>query len=641
MLPEGVSELMCGIVGMVSRVAQREPEATVRCTRALASIRHRGPDARGEYQDSNVWLGHARLSIIDLSSAGNQPMHSRDGRFVIAYNGEAYNFRELAAEHAFTELHSGSDTEVVLELFAKLGTGALARLNGMFAFCVYDRLARRIWLARDRVGIKPLYYRIDSGGLTFASEIKALLALSDEPRRCDAVALHEWLYYGNALGGRTLYCGIRQLLPGHCLELDVSSWTHDIREFWSIAAQAHSAARSLRVARRDRIADVRQLLEQAVRRQLVSDVPVGVFLSGGVDSSAIAAFASRHYAGRLATYSVGFDFATDGGELPKAKRVAALYGTDHHEIDVRGGDVADLVEKMVHHHDLPFADAANIPLYLMAVQVRDQTKVVLQGDGGDELFGGYRRYASLRYYRLLHPVARALRGLYLIAPKSPLRYRLQRYLDAFAAEDVATTMALLLTPEDRNWTPEMVFSPATRHAMQRSDAFARYRELSAVFAGQDVCNKMSFLDMCVILPDTYLEKVDRATMAASLEVRVPFLDNDLVDYLIALPGWSKMPWGRKKWLLKSALRGIVPDEILFGPKTGFNVPFGRWLQSSLRGLFFDHLDRFARARPGVLNVERVRTLFARTRAGRQDHSPMLWKILNFVIWANRSQVEFS
>ena len=630
---------MCGIVGMVSRLAERGPEAESRLEQALAALRHRGPDAQGRYQDSRVWLGHTRLSIIDLSSAGNQPMHCDGGRFVITYNGEIYNFRALATEHALANLRSSSDTEVVLRLFAGLGVDSLPLLNGMFALCVYDRQARKVWLARDRLGIKPLYYRIDARGLAFASEIKALLALSSEPRRCDAIALHEWLYYGNPLSGRTLYCGIRQLLPGHYLELDLDSFAHVTREFWSIGAQADSSQRD-RHGAAGSPAHVRRLLEEAVRRQLVSDVPVGVFLSGGVDSSAITAFAARHYQG-LTTYSVGFDFAPDGGELPKAKRIAELFGTEHHEIHIAGEAVADLVEKMVDHHDMPFADAANIPLYLMAERVRGHTKVVLQGDGGDELFGGYRRYATLKYYRLLHPLARALRHLPAAAPQTPLRFRAQRYLDAFAAEDVATTIALLLSAEDRWWAPEGVFSAAIRRSMARSDPFARYRELFATFAQQDICNKMSLLDMSIILPDTYLEKVDRATMAASLEVRVPFLDNNLVDYIVGLAGGMKMPFGRKKWLLKSALRGIVPDDILFGPKTGFNVPFGRWLQTSLRTLFFDELETFARRRPDVLNLERVRTLFARTNAGQQDHSPMLWKTLNFMVWANRTAIEFS
>ena len=630
---------MCGIVGMVSAQSRSDSFTTDRLNQALATLQHRGPDGRGQYRDPQVWLGHTRLSIIDLSEAGSQPMQSESGRFVITYNGEVYNYRELAAKYSLGPLRSTSDTEVVLRLFEKLGAASFLELNGIFAFCIYDRQTKKIWLVRDRFGVKPLYYRADSSGMVFASEVKAILALSAESPICDVAALHEWLYYGNPLGSKTLLRGIQQLLPAHCLELDVGTLSNKITAYWSIGTQAHNNA-GVNTSDGRAVSEIRRLLEQAVTRQLVADVPIGVFLSGGVDSSAIAAFASRHYAGRLATYSVGFDFAIDGGELPRASRVAAMCGTEHNEIHISGEDVGALVEKMVRHHDMPFADAANLPLYLMAERVHGHTKVVLQGDGGDELFGGYRRYATLKYYRILHPLAVALNFLPGRTPNSTFAFRVQRYLDAFAAEDLATTMALLLTPEDRKWNSEAVFGPRLNAAVRSSDPFARFRELFPSFHDLDVGNQMSFMDMSIILPDTYLEKVDRSTMAASLEVRVPFLDNDLVDYVVRLPGTAKMPFGRKKWLLKAALRGIVPDEVLFGVKKGFNVPFAKWLQTSLKPLFFDHLSTFSRNRPEVLNVDHIKLLFSRTSQGHQDHSPLLWKILNFLVWSNSTNVSF-
>ena len=631
---------MCGVLGVVTASSQQDSRSAARFQGALDALGHRGPDGQGQYQDRDVWLGHTRLSILDLSSAGAQPMQSADGRFVISYNGEVYNFRELATESGLDNLRSGSDTEVVLQLFAKLGVDSLIRLNGMFAFAVYDMRARKLWLVRDRLGIKPLYYQFDSKGLTFSSEIKGIIALTAESPTCNLGALHEWLYYGNALGGRTLYNGIKQLLPGHYLEIDLDSFEYVIRAYWSLKRQAERVVGARR-NKRDMVNETRRLLEQAVRRQLVSDVPVGVFLSGGVDSSAIAAFASRHYQGRLATYSVGFDFARDGGELPKAKRVAALYRTEHHEIHIEGGDVGDLVEKMVYHHDLPFSDAANIPLFLMAAQISTQTKVVLQGDGGDELFGGYRRYATLKYYRLLHPLAQILQHLHGLTPKSAFYYRVQRYLHAFAAPDLATTMALLVTPEDTYSRPSDIFLSSVAESVRQADPFARFRELYPLFKGHDIGNQMSLNDISIQLPDIYLEKVDRSTMAASLEVRVPFLDHDLVDYAVQLSGDSKMPFGRKKWLLKSALKGVVPDEILYGPKTGFGVPFDKWLLTSLKPLFFDHLTRFARTQPDVLTIDHIRSLFARTGSGQQDHSSLLWKILNFLVWANNTNIKLS
>jgi asparagine synthase (glutamine-hydrolysing) len=604
----------------------------------MASIKHRGPDAQGEYFDGNLWLGHVRLSILDLSSAANQPMATADGSLVITYNGEVYNFRELAAELSLNDLRTSSDTEVVLRAFERLGVDSLCKLNGMFAFAIYDKRSQKLWLVRDRLGIKPLYYRLDARGLIFGSEIKAILAIMDETPACDLSSLHEWLYYGNTHGGRTLYQGIRQLLPGHYLELDLKSFTHRVQEYWSLRRQA-SCTNLVLSSVEEMIVETRRLLEEAVRRQLVSDVPVGVFLSGGVDSSAITAFASKHYAGKLATYSAGFDDLAGVDERPKARKIAALFGTEHHELYIHGGGMADLVEKMVHHHDMPFSDAANIPLYLMASQVSGTTKVVLQGDGGDEVFGGYRRYVTLRYRPLLHPIARWGQRLFGILPNSSFQRRVQRYLHAYAAEDIASTMALLLTPTNPRLSPTAIFASRVRKYLEQQDPFARYRECQNYFIDHDIGNQMSLVDLMIVLPDTFLEKVDRATMAASLEVRVPFLDHDLVDYVVRIPGKRKMPWGKKKWLLKQALEGILPHDVLYGPKTGFNVPFDYWLRTSLKSLFFDHLAKFNRERPDVLNIEKVHGEFATMEEGEYDRANMLWNLLNFMIWCNNSKVD--
>jgi len=630
---------MCGISGVVAHYS----DATVLAASAAGarqSIRHRGPDASGEYCDAHLWFGHQRLSILDLSELALQPMVSGSGRYVICYNGEVYNYRELARDLSLCDLRSHSDTEVVLRAFEVLGVGSFRRLNGMFAFAVYDKDARKLWLVRDRLGIKPLYYRLDEQTLTFASEIKAIRVLTDHAPACDLSALHEFLYYGNTLGGRTLYRGIQQLRPGHYLELDLRTFACTVEAYWSLKYQARLEAQ-IRSPTAATIAETRRLLEEAVRRQLVSDVPVGVFLSGGVDSTAITAFASRHYPGRLATYAAGFGDPHGVDERPKARRVALHYGTEHHELFIAGGGVPDLVEKMVHHHDMPFSDAANIPLYLMAAQISKQTKVVLQGDGGDELFGGYRRYVTLRYYRLLHAVARYGKHLDLLIPTPSLRQRVHRYLHAYAAADLGSTMALLLTLENELWRPAGAFAPDFQRIIEESDPFARYRDVQRQFADHDIGNQMSLVDLTVELPDIFLEKVDRSTMAASLEVRVPFLDHDLVDHVVRIPGTEKMPRGRKKWLLKQALRGIVPDDVLDRPKTGFNVPFGHWLRTTLKPLFFDHFETFNRKRPGVLNPWVIREWYADDQAGRRDHSYMLWKILNFMIWGNNSNIAIS
>jgi asparagine synthase (glutamine-hydrolysing) len=630
---------VCGLVGIAWRTAQPESVAAERLAAAVASLRHRGPDQKGEWRNASVAFGHTRLSILDLSDAGRQPMRSADGRHTIVYNGEVYNFRELAALYALQGLRSSSDTEVVLRLVAELGTAAFARLNGMFAFGVYDARERRLWLVRDRLGIKPLYFASRPDCLIFASEIKAILALDQRVPECDAAALHEWTYFGNPLGGRTLYQGIRQLLPGHYLSLDLSRFEHTTQPYWQLRESVNEPQAVSSVAAA--VESTRAALEQAVRRQLVSDVPVGVFLSGGIDSSAVTAFASRHYSGRLATYSAGFDFAASADdELPKARRVAAHFGTAHHELRISGGDVGELIERLVDAHDMPFADAANIPLALMASQIRQHTKVVLQGDGGDELFCGYGRYVTLSRYRLLHALSGVARLLLRPLPRSEYHYRARRYANALGAGSMAATIALLLTPEDRALQPAAVFAGPLRQAIESSDPFERHRECLGWFAGQDRLNLMSFIDLLITLPDTFLEKVDRATMAASLEVRVPFLDDELVELVTRLPGHLKAPYGKRKWLLKQALAGVLPEEVLRGPKVGLTVPYRAWLQGPLRSMFFDQVHTFSRANPGVLDVGHIESLFRRTQQGVCDSSFMLWKVLNLVIWGQRRGVTF-
>ena len=391
---------MCGIAGMVYRDGRPVDRGLVR--RMGACLRHRGPDDEGEYTGGGAGIAHTRLSIIDLSESGRQPMRSDDGRYVVAYNGEVYNFRELrhTLERCGHEFRGRSDTEVVLRAFIEWGESSFAKLEGMFAMAVWDNAERRLHLVRDRFGIKPLYYHADAESLVFGSEIKALLASGEVGRDIDWRGLHEYLYYNTALGERTMFAGVRKLLPGHVLTLDDAGVR--VEQYCSIFdVEAVEDDYATAVER------VRELLERAVRDHLVSDVPVGVFLSGGIDSSAITAFAARHYGGRLKTFSAGFDFDRGVNELPKARKVAEHFGTDHHELHVSGGDVAGVIERLVRCHDQPFGDAANIPLFLLCEQLGDGNKVILQGDGGDEVFGGYKVHSLMAIERWATLFARA------------------------------------------------------------------------------------------------------------------------------------------------------------------------------------------------------------------------------------------
>lgn len=630
---------MCGIAGAVVEFSQTEALRTEVLESALERLRHRGPDSSGQWREGTVWLGHTRLSILDLSEAGKQPMLSADGRYVITYNGEVYNFDDIAHEAELGERRSRSDTEVVLEAFSRLADGLFRRLNGIFAFAIHDRHENGIWLVRDRLGVKPLYYYQDENRFLFASEIHALLALIGSTPPCDLGNLQEWFFYSNILGGRTLFRGIRQLLPGHALHIDVKSRRTTESCYWSLDEEVHHGWPV-----RDSIADIiehtQELLEAAVRRQLVSDVPLGIFLSGGIDSSAITAFASRNSAFKISTYAAGFDDPYGVDERGKAARVAEYFATDHHELFIEGRDLAPVVEALIDHHGGPFGDAANIPLYLMADQLGGGLKVILQGDGGDELFGGYRRYASLRHRSLLHILAPGGRVAMKLLPNSGLKQRILRYIDIYGQNETAVTMALLLSDEGSSEVFLDLFAPEFRRCIAEDDPMRRYREIHDRFQDLDVVQRMSIIDLSIILPDIYLEKVDRSTMAHGLEVRVPFLDHDLIDYVVRIPARRKMPGGKKKWLLKKALRGVVPDFVLDGPKTGFGVPFGFWLMGALREHFEENRREFQQRTPGIIRNDTVVTWLDQAEKGDRKSVPRLWKLYNLFVWANRFRVEF-
>lgn len=627
---------MCGIVG---QVLQRScsPSDNLQGRRAsLKKLYHRGPDNTGEYEKGGIWLGHTRLRILDLSTKADQPLKSADGRFVISYNGEIYNFRDLIETHSLSGLRSNSDTEVILELFAHYGPSVVSEFNGMFAIALLDNLEKKLWLFRDRIGIKPLYFFHDENQFCFSSEIAAIKSLDVRTNECDPSALHEWLYFGVNLGERTPYKKIQQLLPGHYLAFNIEEFSYSLNQYWSPVISTMQPPQE----KLDLIASTRNIVERAVCSQLVSDVPVGIFLSGGIDSSAITAFASRHYSQKISTYSVGFDFDKGVNELPQARSIANKFQTDHHEIRVGGVDLADVVEKMIVHHGTPFSDAANIPLYLLSQKLQGSNRVILQGDGGDEMFGGYRRYTTLTYLKSMRFFAKIVKGIVAIAPKNQTYFRVQRYINALLANPVSETLALLMTEEDRSTSPENVFDFEFSAQFLSEDPFVRYKNMQLQFEKLPVVDQMMILDTMIILPDIFLEKVDRSTMASSVEVRVPFLDNDIVDFCMSLRSSQKIPRGQKKWLLKKSLEGILPKEILVGKKTGFGVPYGHWLKTSLRQIFFDNLQLFSAREPGILNLTTIERYFKEHAEGTRNHSFLLWKVFNFVLWANNTKVRF-
>lgn len=617
---------MCGLAGIFidnsAQGAGAGDSLHTTITRMTATLSHRGPDRRDIFVGSETVLGHARLNIIDLSETGHQPMKTADGRYVIVYNGEVYNFRELRAllEREGVAFRGHSDTEVVLNAWARWGSAVLPRLNGIFAFAIWDTWEKALVLARDRFGVKPLYYHRLANGIVFGSEIKAVLASGLVPTRVNPQALHEFAYFGASLGRNTLFDGIERLESGHWLRLRDSKW--EIQPHWRVEDVPWVEDDEATAVEK-----TRALVESAVKRQLMSDVPVGVFLSGGVDSSAVTAFASRHYGGTIKTYSVGFDFDRGINELPRARRVAEHFDTDHHELHLAGGSMPSVIEDLVRHHDEPFSDAANIPLYLLCRELNGEPRVVLQGDGGDEIFGGYRSYTLLSQINWWKALS-MMRGFLPSVGSDKLR-RLHRILDAFSQKEDAMRMALLLTMDTTQTSFANLLSMDWKVQLRQTDPFRRYREMAQRLHAFDPVQQMLYCDTCILLPDVFLEKVDKSTMAFSIESRVPLLDNDLTEYAMGLPSHMKV----RKQMLKQALRGVVPDEVLDGPKRGFGVPFSYWLATSLHHYANAVFEDAVAMEDSFFNKAALFAALKRHKTDPNDQSGfILWKALNLAIW---------
>ncbi len=614
---------MCGICGIID--SSGFPVNQDHLQGMTHTLKHRGPDDSGVFVAKGVGLGHTRLSIIDPTPAGHQPMLSDDGQCVLVYNGEIYNFRELRQSLAKrgVEFHGRSDTEVVLRSYLHWGTDAFAMFKGMFALALWDGRTGKLHAVRDRIGIKPLYYYPFGSGVVFGSEIKAILASGKMERKVNLEALHEYLYYGTALGAHSLFDGVAKLLPGYRLTVDRNGLTTtpyaSIYDIEQVPDDLETAAQ-----------ETRRRLEQAVKSHLVSDVPVGVFLSGGIDSSTITALASRHYEGRLKTFSVGFDFDRGVNELPKARLVAEHYDTEHHELHLAGKSIPNVIEQLVRCHDEPFGDAADIPLYLLCQELKGSVKVILQGDGGDEIFAGYRRYNVLSFERSWQWLAQAGSLLGSIFPRSPAYYRTMRFLQAMKHPDPAMCMTLLLTEETLDTPPIRVLTKEMRKVLSGYDPFSRYREFYTRFRHLDPVQRMLYTDCSIILPAIFLEKVDKATMAHGIEVRVPLLDTDLVRYVMGLSSSLKVRWGQKKWLLRRAMRGIVPDAILDGKKTGFGVPVAWWLREPLRDYMKSVLLDATTLGWGIFDRQALERCKHITQ--RRNNGFLLYKLLNLSLW---------
>lgn len=622
---------MCGIAGFVK--LDGAPPAFDPMPHLAAMGRmlaHRGPDSRGAWSEGPVGFAHTRLKVIDLSSAADQPMQEARGDLRIVLNGEIYNFRELRSDlealgHRF---RTRSDTEVVLEGYRAWGDGVLDRLRGMFAFALWDGPARRLLLARDPFGKKPLYYANHDGALLFASECKAIVAWPGFRRRPDLAAIHDYLTLQYVPSPRTAFEGVARLHPGEAMVVAQGAAPRFFR-FASLPAPP-TAPDTAPAA--DLPAAIRNVLTQAVRKRLVADVPVGAFLSGGVDSSAVVALMAQE-GGAVKTFSAVFREAPYD-ERDAARLVSRRFATEHHEIELEAPDHNDLSE-LAWHFDQPFADSSAFGVYRLAALARHHVTVALSGDGGDELFLGYTRYEDLRRAQWVERLPKALRcalgHVAEVLPPAAEQWRpsrvLRRLLAAVDARDsrrYAAPMAYFRDIEKRDG-----YGPALAPYARAStlDVWQRYfDEAGGAVAGA------AWADLNSYLPDDILVKLDVATMAHGLEARCPFLDFDLARSVAALPVEVRMSGGRLKGLLKEALAPLVPEEILSRPKMGFGMPILEWSRAGLAGVIDDTILSRRFAERGLFREAFVRRLVAEHRAGRVYHHPRVWALIMLELW---------
>lgn len=620
---------MCGIAGVLEYAdAEAADEQVVH--EMLTAILHRGPDELGVHHEPGVALGTRRLSIIDPPGS-HQPIANEDGRIVVAFNGELYNYRELrrrliASGHAFK---SDGDTEVLVHLYEEVGDRCVDELRGMFAFAIWDASRRRVLLARDRLGIKPLYWFDDGERLLFGSEIKALLRHPSLDPSLDFDALSAFLLHRYVPAPSTMFSGVRALLPGHRLICDADGVRTE--RWWDLSFAKKVAADS-EVEATERL---RALLDDAVRSHMVSDVPYGAFLSGGVDSSTIAAFMSRYLDRPISTFVAGYSGAgASMSELPYARLVADRYETDHHEVLIGADDFTRVAEKVVWHLDQPIADDACIPNYMVAEFAREHVKMVLTGEGGDELFGGYARYAAERLAPLSTRLPGVVRGLIQTSSqRHPGLSRSQVAMYALSEADESARMAMytpLMHPEARaELTRGKLGCASTRvgpgtlleEDLRRTDA-------------REPLDRMLYADTHHWLPDYLLARGDKTSMAASLEARVPLLDHRLVEYAASLPVNLKMHGvlGQRKYLLRQVARGLVPGPILARSKKGFPVPIGIWLRGGARDFCHDLLSPDVVERRGLFSSNAISQALDEHDSSVADHGSLLWALISVELW---------
>lgn len=629
---------MCGIAGILHfNTSYTKPDNEL-IRQMTDSLQHRGPDDHGIWCEGNIALGHRRLSIIDLSAHGRQPMGNEDGSVQITFNGEIYNYRDLKKDFSLTErghiFRSRTDSEVLVHLYEEIGLDMLPELNGMFAIALWDKVGRKLHLARDRYGIKPLFYTKQNDRFLFASEIKAILLDTSNPRRINLQAMHDFLTFNYIPGVQTAFENIYEVPPAHVLTIN-SDGEVAISRYWEPSYQVDE---SLDENTASEIAF--ELMGRAVDRQMIADVPVGVLLSGGMDSSALTALMSRKTTGPIRTYSIGFN-ERSFDELPFARIVAEKFQTLHREVTVTPEMVREMLPKYLSSIDEPYADGSAIPTYYVCQLARNEVTVVLSGEGGDEAFAGYDTHAAFKAARLFERIPRSIRNG-IIAPligrlpvshsKLSLEFRMKRFLGGQDLPPAEAHLWWRIVLSERQKL--QLYNPEIFDGFEPEESVRFFRAVFEDSNAEDDLNRLLHIDSAVFLPDDLMIKNDRMSMAHSLEARVPFTDNELTAFMETVSPRLKLKGFKKKNIMRRALSGVLPDEILNKKKVGLEMPYSKWLRNELKDVLLDYCSRSRLSESGLFRPASVQKLVDQHMAGTRDHGRALWGVLNFLMWSD-------
>lgn len=611
---------MCGIAGIVYKNNSTDFD---NFKKAFALMKHRGPDNSDCYINKNVGLFHHRLSIIDLSTTSNQPYSNDYQGGVLTYNGEIYNYKELAQKYNISDR---SDTALLHSLLNVQGEKAIKDLNGIFSFAYLNSDKSEIIIARDRLGVKPLYYINNNNFFAFSSEAKVLYAYMKE-LELNFQALNEFLTFGSTIGITTFVNGVKKITPGHILKFDLENYRVIESSYWSVTQDIKSKSNRKVPSLVNAKVKIRELLEKGIRRQCMSDVPVGAYLSGGIDSSVVVALASKFTSNRLLTFSAEFE-GSDNSELPLARLIAKKYNTEHHEFTISTKGIEEEINDLIYQYDDPFADPAFIPLHLIAKDCKSKAKVVLQGDGGDELFGGYSRHldaSQLIMRRIGYYVASKMH------PDSERRKSFSKRSGALNAKNDWQRIAYSV-PGINNEEPIKVISKPYRDYFDGTDPFKEYKRVVNELEDLDPLQQTLYTDMQVILPNTFMEKVDKISMYHGIEARVPLLDNELIDYVMRLPGKYKIQKGLTKSLFREVVADLLPSQVLEERKNSFGTPIGTWIRTILYDYIKKTFESSTALTNSLVDTDYLLRKLEEHKAGIVDNGAILWRSAILITW---------